>query len=184
MNLKVAMYDELLACVIQSSDAMNETVRALESDPLHAARVVRLNVSLDSTRVLLCKVLIPPFYKQKILSSSAAVAAKAAKDEPVAKKVVTDSTESAYYVSAPVTGEKRDAEEVVPVAAKKVKTEEGSVAVAAAPTGGADAKTCFVANLAFDLDVNSIWAAFDEWIGAGSVVSVRLTTDHSGRPKG
>jgi hypothetical protein len=55
---KVALFDDLLACVIQSSHAMDETFRALAPDPLHAARVILLNDSLDSTRVLLTKVSI------------------------------------------------------------------------------------------------------------------------------
>jgi hypothetical protein len=60
---KVVLFDELLACVIQSSHAMDETAKALSSDPLHSSRVLLLNESLDSTRVLLSKVLIhPSFY--------------------------------------------------------------------------------------------------------------------------
>jgi hypothetical protein len=55
---KVALFDELLACVIQSSHAMDDTAKALAPDPLHAARIILLNDSLDSTRVLLSKVLI------------------------------------------------------------------------------------------------------------------------------
>jgi hypothetical protein len=58
---KVALFDELLACVIQSSHAMDETARALTPEPLHTSRVLLLNDSLDSTRVLLTKVLIHPF---------------------------------------------------------------------------------------------------------------------------
>jgi hypothetical protein len=54
---KVALFDELLACVIQSSHAMDVTSRAFAPDHLHAARVLLLNDSLDSTRVLLSKVL-------------------------------------------------------------------------------------------------------------------------------
>jgi hypothetical protein len=57
---KVALFDELLVCVIQSSHAMDDTVKALASDPLHAARAILLNDSLDSTRVLLSKVFIHP----------------------------------------------------------------------------------------------------------------------------
>jgi hypothetical protein len=58
---KVALFDELLAYVIQSSHAMDATVRALAPDPLFIPQVVLLNESLDSTRVLLSKVLIYPF---------------------------------------------------------------------------------------------------------------------------
>jgi hypothetical protein len=43
---KVTLFDELLACVIQSSHAMDETARALAPDPLHVARVYLLNESL------------------------------------------------------------------------------------------------------------------------------------------
>jgi hypothetical protein len=57
---KVALFDELLACVIQSSHAMNETTKALSVDPLHFRQVVLLNDSLDSTKVMLSKVLINP----------------------------------------------------------------------------------------------------------------------------
>jgi hypothetical protein len=57
---KVALFDELLACVIQSSHAMEDTANALVFDPLHSARVILLNDSLDSTRVLLSKVFIHP----------------------------------------------------------------------------------------------------------------------------
>jgi hypothetical protein len=57
---KAALFDELLACVIQSSHAMDEAVKALAPEPLHAARVLLLNDSLDSTRVLLSKVLLHP----------------------------------------------------------------------------------------------------------------------------
>jgi hypothetical protein len=53
---KLALFDELLACTIQSSYAMDATVRAIAPDPLHAARVLLLSDSLDSTRVLLTKV--------------------------------------------------------------------------------------------------------------------------------
>jgi hypothetical protein len=53
---KVALFDELLACVIQSSHAMDMTAKALAPNPLHAARIILLNDSLDSTRVLLTKV--------------------------------------------------------------------------------------------------------------------------------
>jgi hypothetical protein len=55
---KVELFDELLACAIKSSHAMDATVRALASDPLHAARVTLLKDSLDSTKVILIKVLI------------------------------------------------------------------------------------------------------------------------------
>jgi hypothetical protein len=70
------------------------------------------------------------------------------------------------------------------MASKKVKIEVGSIAATPVAAGDTDVKTCFVGNMSFDLDEDNIWAAFDEWIGAGSVVSVRLITDHSGRPKG
>jgi hypothetical protein len=50
------LYDALLAYLIQSSTALDETARALASDPLHEARVELLNESLDSGRVLLSKV--------------------------------------------------------------------------------------------------------------------------------
>jgi hypothetical protein len=57
---KVALFDGLLACVIQSSHAMDETARALAPEPIHAPQVLLLNDSLDSTRVLLSKVLTHP----------------------------------------------------------------------------------------------------------------------------
>jgi hypothetical protein len=55
-ELEVALFDELVACVIQSSHAMCGTAKALPVDPLHAPQVLLLNDSLDSTRVLLSKV--------------------------------------------------------------------------------------------------------------------------------
>jgi hypothetical protein len=58
---KVALFAELLACLIQSSHAMDEAAKALAPDPLHAARIILLNDSLDSTRVLLSKVFLHPF---------------------------------------------------------------------------------------------------------------------------
>jgi hypothetical protein len=60
---KVELFDELLACAIQSSHAMGVTVRALSSDPIHASQVTLLNESLDeldSNKVLLSKVFHPP----------------------------------------------------------------------------------------------------------------------------
>jgi hypothetical protein len=57
---KAELFDELLACVIQSSYAMDETVNAIASDPVHSPQVLLLNDSLESTRVLLSKVVIHP----------------------------------------------------------------------------------------------------------------------------
>jgi hypothetical protein len=54
------LFDELLACVIKSSFAMEDTANSLASDPQHAARVALLKDALDSTKVLLTKVLIHP----------------------------------------------------------------------------------------------------------------------------
>jgi hypothetical protein len=51
------LYDALLAYLIQSSIAMDETSRALAPDPLHTSRVDVLNESLYSARVLLSKVI-------------------------------------------------------------------------------------------------------------------------------
>jgi hypothetical protein len=53
------LYDALLAYLIQSSTALDETARALELDPLHSSRVDVLNDSLASARVLLSKVINP-----------------------------------------------------------------------------------------------------------------------------
>jgi hypothetical protein len=55
---KRELFDELLACVIQSSFAIDDAAKALASDPLHATRVALLKDSLDSTKVLLTKVLM------------------------------------------------------------------------------------------------------------------------------
>ena len=57
---KIQLFDELLVCVIQSSHAMDAAARAYAQDPLQAARVILLNKSLDSTKVLLSKVLLRP----------------------------------------------------------------------------------------------------------------------------
>jgi hypothetical protein len=54
---KVELFDELLACAMQSSHAIDATVRALAPDPIHAAQAVE---SLDSNKVILSKVLIRP----------------------------------------------------------------------------------------------------------------------------
>jgi hypothetical protein len=56
----MSVFDELLACVIRSSHAMDETVKALAFDPLHAHQIILLNDSLKLTRVILTKVLIHP----------------------------------------------------------------------------------------------------------------------------
>jgi hypothetical protein len=53
---KSDLFNELLACLIQSSLSMDETVRALAKEPLHAEQVNMLNDSLESVRVLLTKV--------------------------------------------------------------------------------------------------------------------------------
>jgi hypothetical protein len=55
-EFKFDLFDELLACVIQSSFAMDDTAKALASDPIHAARVALLKDALDSTKVLFTKV--------------------------------------------------------------------------------------------------------------------------------
>jgi hypothetical protein len=54
-------YDKLVAYLIQSTDAMDATFRALEPYPLHSSQVFLLNESLDSARVLLSEVLIHQF---------------------------------------------------------------------------------------------------------------------------
>jgi hypothetical protein len=59
------LYDALLSYLIQSSTALGDTARAIAPDPLHAARIVVLNDSLASARVLLSKVIHPysnPFF--------------------------------------------------------------------------------------------------------------------------
>jgi hypothetical protein len=53
---KLALHDLFIAYLIQSADALDSTARALESDPLQSAKVVLLNVSLDSAKILLTKV--------------------------------------------------------------------------------------------------------------------------------
>jgi hypothetical protein len=50
-------YNKLVAYLIQSSDAMDETARSLASDPLHASRVKLLKESLALARALLTEVL-------------------------------------------------------------------------------------------------------------------------------
>jgi hypothetical protein len=55
------LYDALLEYLIQSSDAMDQTFRALASDPLHSSRVDVLKDSLNSARVLLSKVIYLSF---------------------------------------------------------------------------------------------------------------------------
>jgi hypothetical protein len=55
------LYDALLDYLIQSSTALDETSRALASDPLHSSRVNVLKDSLDSARVLLSKVIYLSF---------------------------------------------------------------------------------------------------------------------------
>jgi hypothetical protein len=51
---KLALHDLFLSYLIQSAGAMNTIARALAPDPL-------LNDSLDSAKILLTKVLNPPF---------------------------------------------------------------------------------------------------------------------------
>jgi nucleolin len=149
-----------------SSDSDEEVVKA----PSPVAKVAAKEESSDS---------------DSSDSSDEEAAAPAAKVAAKEESSDSDSSDSSDDEAAPVAGEKRAAE-VVEVAAKKVKTEEGPVAVAVAvPADQADVKTCFVGNMSFDLDEDTIWAAFDEWVGAGSVVSVRLITDReTQRPKG
>jgi hypothetical protein len=60
-------YKRLVAYLIQSTTAMNETIRSLESDPLQSSPVVLLKESLASSRVLLTEVLIHPLI-QDLLS--------------------------------------------------------------------------------------------------------------------
>jgi len=92
----------------------------------------------------------------------------------------SSSSDEDEDVKLAVTGEKRELNEDSAPASKKIKTDEGAVAVAAA-----DSTTCFIGNLAFTLDEDSVWGAFDEWVGAGSVKGVRLISDRdTGRPKG
>jgi hypothetical protein len=59
---KLALFDALMAYLYESSSALDETARALASNPLHSARVDILNESLNSARVLLSKVNLPFFH--------------------------------------------------------------------------------------------------------------------------
>jgi hypothetical protein len=61
--ISLERYNELVAFLIQSGDAMDETVRALSSDPLQAPRVKLLKESLALARALLTEV----FYSQPYL---------------------------------------------------------------------------------------------------------------------
>ena len=86
-------------------------------------------------------------------------------------------------VMEPVVSEKRSAVGLVAAVAKRAKTYAGGVDAPVATDS--NAKTCFVGNVDFSLDKDSVWAAFNDWIGAGSVASVSLMTDRdTGRPKG
>ena len=55
---KLALFDQLVVYLIQSSSALDQTARALAPDTLRAALVELLNGSLDSAKVLMTKVLI------------------------------------------------------------------------------------------------------------------------------
>jgi high-affinity nickel permease len=46
-----------IAYLIQSTDAIDSTIRAIESDPQQAFQVGLLNESLDSAKVILTKVI-------------------------------------------------------------------------------------------------------------------------------
>jgi hypothetical protein len=54
---KLALHDLFVSYLIQSADAMNNTARALASDPLQASQVNLLSESIDSAKILLTKVL-------------------------------------------------------------------------------------------------------------------------------
>jgi hypothetical protein len=64
-QVKLLWFDEILACMIQSSFAMEEAFRALAPDPRHLSRVSLLTGSLDKTRVLLSRVLSNPFFNAR-----------------------------------------------------------------------------------------------------------------------
>jgi hypothetical protein len=62
---KVELFDELLAGAARSSQAVDAILMALAPDPLHATQVLLLKESLDSTKVMLSKVSINPFFNTR-----------------------------------------------------------------------------------------------------------------------
>jgi hypothetical protein len=59
LTISKPLYDALVAYLIQSSAALKDTSKALALDKSHSARVVALNDSLDSAKILLSKVIRP-----------------------------------------------------------------------------------------------------------------------------
>jgi hypothetical protein len=62
---KLALFDSLIAYLIQSSSAMDGTIKALATGALVSPLV--LNEAIDSAKVLLSKVVIHPFLNDRSL---------------------------------------------------------------------------------------------------------------------